>query len=277
MTAKLDYRYGGAIYSDQARSTSNPFSVPDWRKPSFYLDQSKLSDAQWRWEFVRRSTSYRENWLSYQNLSESEREFEPERFHWLGLEFKLSYLIDPSIPAVELDEHLLTYDSDFVYWPPLSIDLYDLGKIYDEDAAAFVAGAPAAATTLPKKVPQQRKWTDLEEFLLNAEGLPLFAINPTLPLAPQFTAIKRLVAEHQKEMTDYLYDPPQSQRKHDTKFDGYLRVLDARDQTSPFKATWSVIQKTFENEPGRHGVVVRSIHSQALATQEKMLTLRVVG
>ncbi len=41
------------------------WGVPDWRDESTYLATHKLTDRQWRWEFMRRRPLYREDWVRW--------------------------------------------------------------------------------------------------------------------------------------------------------------------------------------------------------------------
>ena len=40
------------------------WGVPDWRDETRYLASDVLTDSEWRWQFLRRRPSYREEWLA---------------------------------------------------------------------------------------------------------------------------------------------------------------------------------------------------------------------
>jgi hypothetical protein len=41
------------------------WGVPDWRDERPYIATHKLTASQWRWEFIRRRPSYREDWVRW--------------------------------------------------------------------------------------------------------------------------------------------------------------------------------------------------------------------
>ena len=41
------------------------WGVPDWRDERPYFATHKLTASQWRWEFIRRRPSYREDWVRW--------------------------------------------------------------------------------------------------------------------------------------------------------------------------------------------------------------------
>lgn len=271
MNKDLEFRHEGAIYVSKAAVAGNPYDVPDWRLPSAY--PSNLTPAQWRWEFVRRSSAYRKQWLWYQNLFDSGYECEGETFFWLGQDFRLKYLIDPRAPAAAIDPALLIYDVNFMHWQ-INEDYVDLEKIQDDEQIHEYEEAVREGHNQTHRIAKRR--IDRHDFLEQTEGLPLFAINPFLPLKPQFEAAARLISEALDDLKPYLLAQRTSvARWHTGKYRDYLRLLDARDKSCPTHAPWSKINPVFAEK--KFGYLARSLHAQAQNTQASMLKLAVVG
>ena len=277
MTSQVAYRHSGAIFSTLPAVENNPYGLPDWRDESTYPRAGDLEPAQWRWEFVRRSSEYRKSWSLHQRLFEKGYECEGETFYWLGQQFKLKYVIDPRTPSSALDPALLVYDAGFMHWMGLEGEHYDHDKLMQEqEDDAFKAVMDECCDEEEQSETIKRHGLALRYFLEEAEGNTLLAINPFLPLKPQFEAASRLIARRLAELKPYLSDVKVvTGRQHPEKYRDYLRILDARDKTSPFAASWSVIQKTFEKE--RHGILVRSVYTQAVSTQTMMIKTGIFG
>jgi len=69
------------------------WGVPDWKNEPAYRSSAYLSEAEMRWEFLRRNPTYRQAWITHSNG------LEHKNFDW-QFEFGTELPWDPARPEV---------------------------------------------------------------------------------------------------------------------------------------------------------------------------------
>ena len=216
-----------ATLATSATRAANEWGIPDWRDAAAYGLTSKTTIARWLWEFTRRRDDYRSETLAYLDFhgeveaarkrmkqtptpdakcawgTLSERAEKLWMKHWR--KWGYSWPLDPRVSEYPHD--------DLLRWPHVGV--------------CSMRGSPDGRAI------------EMRNRLIPAPEELAVTINLDRPLAEQMALVKRAAKREQKERHGRLLQ----RRKHETKWLGYLRVLDARDATP--KASWPEIADLF--------------------------------
>lgn len=223
------------------------WNIPDWRDPSQYPDPDKTYMYQWRWEFVRRSKAYRNDWLEYsQNKEEwvKQRECGITKDEEVGHSYGLSMLIDPNGPG----------------------PIPQFGQVIDYEEQPVIP-----AFYHPEEV----------EYFCNKarhKGRYLVSIDPTQFLDNQFDRIREQCKSWQKDIQMLLPQDtssnPKTARARRDRYPLYLRLLDAHEDVTAKLVKWRIVAQHLSKERGMHSydiVKVKDMRQQANKTQMNFL------
>ncbi|MFN3641964.1 MAG: hypothetical protein ACK4TB_03450 [Gemmobacter sp.] len=203
------------------------WGIPDWRDPAAYGDAERWTLGRWRWEFRRRRDDYRNETLAILALSD-EVAFAGERMKtdaapdarcaWLALSAQAEKLLGLHWRKwgyrAPLDPRVSEYPpDDLLLWP--------------HGGVRFMRGSPDG------RAPEKRNR------LVPAPHELAVRVNLDRPLAEQLTAVEGAAKRGQMERHGRLLQT----RRHETKWRGYLRALDARESG----ASWAEIATLFPN------------------------------
>lgn len=173
------------------------WGVPDWRDGGGYPKPNELTLDEWRWEFLRRRSDYRTDYMRPEEkfIGESKGRYF-ERAH------KMNYVADPHLSCLDLKTHGEKLGD---IYPPY----FDI--VFLDTSLSSHYGYPWNDEKRPRVEPQPYH-IDLR-------------IDLTRPLTPQFNRFRKLAAEAQKSWSK---GGKVSRRLRTDKWPLYLRVLDAR-------------------------------------------------
>ena len=263
----------------------NPWNLPDWKDASQYPKGDEVEDGDWRWEFIRRHHDYRKTWLAYQDERCSMRCILRCRKRCVrrraGIEaprlgFKYRQLCRMHFRSSCRKRFARTrtqleasrFRLHMLYSPVCRHDLFYRNPFRNPD------NHPVMSSGLWEVAPAFRNGRSTAEFCDRAarNGQYLIAITPTESLDAQWSRIKEAILELNRDWNDGTQ--PKKRKWNTTNFQRYLRVLDARDETSSQKATWEDIAQVLRGEPGTKAVTkdtVRDYFRQACDVQAKFL------
>jgi hypothetical protein len=214
------------------------WGVPDWHIAKAY--PLKLSETRWRWEFLRRSGAYRNDWEQWHiklqqfdewNIGTQENGW--EKMSPLGKQLRIVFSkygihqrpIDPSIQN------------------PKSIffekERPDIGKHY----TVLQSGCLYEKVNQWAITRDQKKWPDVNYPLVLLENTCAFIFDYSKPISPQIHKAEKLLFEQQTILKCKIADT----RLHLNNFTLYLRALDAEAEN----ATYEDIGKTLESKSKR--------------------------
>ena len=182
------------------------WGVPDWHDEEAYPNPDDLTLTEWRWEFLRRTNDYREDFLLH-----VEEELKRHR-------------------SVTGEEHPVAANSpDFC--PRMLGSERKYGVYYLRNPAASGPGLGQFARTYG------RVFTDVTRGvlpkLLEEDQRIVITFDLTKPIQPQLDTAKEIFERHQRGESVII----RPRRRHRVKWSLYLRVIDARDAG----ATWEEI------------------------------------
>ena len=222
------------------------WGVPDWRDERAYFATRDLTDRQWRWEFMRRRPSYREDWVRcfWQKREWVEKnEAMLRRDHILvGLDWSKDKSLEVAYPddfiercAKGVSGHIKDPSRQFSDW-----DLqYGVGRVEPKAQPR----RPREIGARDRRLPVTRGWD----------------IDVSQPLPPQFAAAKVYLARIQKE----LYGKQNTPKPRRAQWPLYLRALDAKDAG----ASYDLMAKTFwpDNYDEKTPQSARDVYEAAVA------------
>jgi hypothetical protein len=179
------------------------WGVPDWRDAAAY--EIARSPRQWRWEFLRRRSDYREDWLKH---------YEPGRREALGI------FGDKPLPegVASWEEH---YSGHASY--PDSAWKYGIAPLIDPSRACCEF---ELWQCFQNERPYFLHFASRERFReMKDTGRAVIVIDLNKPLGPQLRDAKAGLRRAQVELRGSVLDL----RRHEDKWPLYLRALDARD------------------------------------------------
>ena len=269
---------GRVVYAKAIKCIDNPYNVPDWRDQSTYSKLSSLTPSECRWEFLRRDASYRAFWDSTMELIADGWETEPELDYYVA-DYYINKLVDPRLLATEFSRRVLS-GADYIVRDVSHHDEDPVNQINDDMAdERHVLGMLQTAKEAAAYANLQRKseFRTLDEFVQYGEHVNgmLTMIRTDRPLKPQFAAIERLVAVHRPLApgVNPRTKAASAPRPRAEKFPLYLRLLDARDRTSPYHASWSEITRVLSKQVTNITMDVHTIRSSFDRAEKTRATL----
>ena len=243
--------------------TVNPWNLPDWRDASQYPSPDDARYGCWHWEFLRRRMDYRAVWLDYQEKLVAWGR--PPYRKQIAEGGRLEYKMEAGGPLTRNQREAARFRIDSLYSPACRYDLF-LDSARGIPTLNSIAAPDRAADEICQVTPAFHG--DMSAFCSRAaqKAQFLIAITPTFDLNAQWDYISAEIKRLNLEWNDGVV--PREYEWAATNWQKYLRVLDARDNTSPHSNSWEGIAEVFRNERGtttanKNGV--RSWHRQALA------------
>ncbi|MBS0252700.1 MAG: hypothetical protein JSR78_16715 [Proteobacteria bacterium] len=262
MTSDLFYYdkyglYGRRVYAQGSDPAGNRYRIENWVDKRAYPSVDDLDINGWRWEFVRRSTSYRQYWEAAHE-PDAEIMFEVTGCSSPGIKeyFDLIDLIDPRLSAKQM--------GDGIKWTRKNL-LYFIDQDPSEDEIDEISVAELYYNDL-HSVDYKEKFAE--------PGVLMATIDARQPLKPQFAAIERFIAN---DLAEKSWDRNRAEmRLRNLNYPIYLRLLDARDTESPLTPSWREIAEQLSLErPSAYSIdEVRRLHRQARETQQNFLAQR---
>lgn len=175
--------------------------IPDWRDANSYSSLEGLTQSEWRWEFLRRSSQYHRDWESLQicrslrelgAISDTDARLKAALYQ-MAQRHNLERPNDPSISALE-----------FRHSP--------IAGILDPESVAFT---DEISPFLTRRASRERRKQDSL----------LLSLDLRKALNPQLKAASEQARKRQKDLTGLIKTTPKPQP---TKWPTYLRVIDAR-------------------------------------------------
>lgn len=244
-------------FSDIDRDGKNPWGLPDWRNANEYNKLSDISMLGWRWEFIRRSPSYRALWLKMQKAR--------ARYG------------DPYVHFVDrYEEEAMRRHGMQLTGPQFDCYHEQLGE-WLVDARGDLSDIRIFPTNAMDKLEPEAWLTSVSD-----KNHLLARIDPWTPLGPQLKSIEDIVKSYLDDEGDRLYilredlreEQTKVQRRRVDKYPLYLRLIDARDRRNLQKASWSEIVKALETDIDYINIdtdSVRRMYRKAISTQKEMV------
>lgn len=210
-----------------ATRVANEWGIPDWRDSSAYGDTNKPKPLErWRWEFVRRNSEYRSEALAFFGILEA-REKAAEAFRRLKTPEAREQFLELA------DRQEQAYSAFWRRWgycgvldPRIAKYPNDDLKILHHDRANIMDGSPSSEAGRSSISPRI--------------GQTAIVFNLDRPLQEQMKTARAALKKRQNARHD---GKAIQQRRHPTKWIGYLRTLDAREAG----ASWAEISVIHPN------------------------------
>lgn len=250
------FQWDRRIFAMENDDPENPFRVQNWANRERYT-MSDLPSDHWRWEFIRRSSAYRSYWrAAHEPGSDLKLECRIKTRSGVEDRFGLLNLLDPSLAADEIESVLHFKPAQYIGpWDDhYSFSIRGRGEFHLDEV---IENTRLANCYTPS----------MEDFFGPYTIVATF--ETTKPLKPQFEEIRKYVETHPHKP---LSKPPLT-RVRSLNYALYLRLLDARDKTSPYYASFKTIADTLSPERGAGYTTdqVEELYGQAADTQIKIL------
>lgn len=204
------------------------WGLPDWTLPQDYPD--KITDLEWRWEFLRRRPDYRQVWEETKSDAVTETYGE--------------HKVQVTGEHGDWDSARLRFGVMFIYDPTSRMSDFVLSRAGVFCPLHGMDRARSAADTLrimrsiyeSKNYHQAFQESVSRKFDLASRGIVEYRFNLARPLEPQIKDARIDLRRMQKER----YGDKATQRPSRELWPLYLRVLDARE----CRASWKTIGKT---------------------------------
>ena len=200
------------------------WGIPDWTRAENYPE--KMTDLEWRWEFLRRHPDYRNAWLEWRGKRRNKWPLPvmgegadityvlTDNMDEIRTRFGVSVLYDP---RVSMSEDVISRAGIF-YTRPVSVDHESLVRL----GAALAARHDSVEEAI-RRVHQ------------DSDGFVDYRFNITEPLEPQLKKARAYLSLEQSER----HGKKNAYRPSRELWPLYLRVLDARE----CGASWTTIGK----------------------------------
>ncbi|MBE9549791.1 MAG: hypothetical protein IMF09_10330 [Proteobacteria bacterium] len=253
--------------------TNNRWGCPNWKdRESYPHNGDDLSDALWRWEFIRRDPDYRQAWAR-------------------GTEAETPLF---RIPALEDQQHIQRYYCLY--------QLYDPSKKGGFHETLFIQKGgyttrhASSKDTLDRIDMFNKKFTDpaIQDAHLRSTIESLCALSDlswdgkvslavfdlSKPLTEQFDQIKVLLKEQQK----YYKQREIGFKKQKGKWPRYLRVIDAKDQGASYTEIFNHFAEEtaggdedkldlIHHRKSQPDATAMQLHERAIGVMEKAIRL----
>ena len=204
------------------------WGVPDWRDERPYIATHKLTASQWRWEFIRRRPSYREDWV---------------RWFWKGREDvernKVRLLRDkPGWSKDEALETVMPLDEAHTERVDKGMSSYTLKDPSRQFCYWQLDDAVYYTELIERQRPPKRpRPPSISPEDWRSYGLGHWQFDLTKPLPAQFAKAKTNLTKIQ----NYLYGKQNKLKPRRDLWPLYLRALDAKDSG----ASYNLMARTF--------------------------------
>lgn len=295
-----NYMFGEAVRANQmvGKKTQKPDPIKNTRlkeREKEYLKRKKDQQsnlAYWRWQFVRRRPSYREHYALQSRIA-----YEQKNEEWLHLKylFDAGHIFeDPHFEAEQntdiIDNFAFVFDPKqpdeslfFDKQKPLHPD--DL-EYYDDDNTGCPHGFPYLINPRWSDPPEELvNWGRADPVFFFSQGMQLpmlethqvaAVFNLGRPLADQILLLKNFMHKARKDLEGMQQDEAKLRKNEGgktverlrfDKFNGYLRVLDARE----CGAVWTEVEALLPKSLGeRTARTARDYVQLAKETRDKL-------
>lgn len=227
------------------------YGCPDWTKAEAYGDVSTWDEERWRWEFKRRSSSYRGFFGSLCHDDHRERyPTEPMPIYPMWMPEYRERLFFPK-PAIAAHFGFPLLANPLFSERPR--DYYD--SIRQNPFLGF------EGRTMGRSLLVELKQGRLEESDIFGHQVIGVAFDLYRPIEPQLAGLLEYLREIQDRNA-----PKDIMRKQKDKWLRYLRLLDAREA----QATWSECASILEETISGNAHAARDSHRQAVILQERL-------
>lgn len=190
-------------------SLAEKWGLPEWRDENQYTETDELSNDQWRWEFLRRRTDYRED---YEKSKDYFWELGADKETHFQETYRIRFIENPAYSIRDLKEQRKV--SKELFKPNPDIE--------------FIDSMPGALYRYPSLNGGYMKSS------MHPHHLEL-KIDLGSPLAPQFKKLREIAKSFQSSWST------KTRRPQKGKWPTYLRILDAREIGVTYREIGEVI------------------------------------
>ena len=237
----------------------NTWNIPDWRKREDYPDHETFPLQLWRWEFLRRDLTYREDYKCRPQGRTADRNALEE----IACKYGMYMLVDPRCSAAGLNRGVFVEDE--IYFTEIGFQAAR-AKWLENAIGAVVPRVPGEA--------RRGRANSMHSFIVRAEarGRVLASLDLSQPLEPQFLEIKKELKMKEEEKKEEEEKVKVRARARVNQYELALRLLDARSKEEP--EDWTEIKRVISKEQHRGAFTCANLqrkHRDALKLQQKFL------
>lgn len=212
-----------------ATREANEWGIPDWRAPAAYGLTSKTTIARWRWEFWRRRSDYREEAMQLLELARRVDD---------ALARKMSHSSPDANCAYDALREKLEFGWN-KYWQRWGYSGLMDPRVSDYPEGDLLVWAHKGVWSMKGSPAELRHPRQVRNTMTPKSDELCISLNLDRPLASQLKLAERAAKEAQVQRHGKLLQ----QRRHTTRWLGYLRTLDAREDG----ASWAEIAALHPN------------------------------
>jgi hypothetical protein len=209
------------------------WGIPNWTRAEDY--PAKMTDLEWRWEFLRRRPGYRDLWDYYKRRGQVLLPIDGTGASWvlpaevtaesLRLAFGMRVMYDP---RVRMSDDFLSRET-----------VFDSSYGHPHENLAWLDFDSGAREALRDPARAEQRVSELQKVaaLRSAAGIIGFEFNISRPLGPQIEWARDSLLRYQERFRG----KKNTFRPSRELWSVYLRVLDARDCAASWKMVANVL------------------------------------